>query len=111
MVNCIPFELPGFRIKSVENREDQLTIVAKATATEGVCPRCGERSSQVHSYYTRSPQDVASSGKTVRLVLGVRRFRCQNAACSAVTFAERLPSVVKPSAQRTVRLTVSLNGL
>lgn len=111
MANCIPFELPGFRIKSVENRADQLTIVAEATATEGVCPRCGERTSQIHSYYTRSPQDVPSRGKPVRLVLGVRRFRCQNAACSAVTFAERLPSVVKPSAQRTVRLTVSLNGL
>lgn len=107
----IPFELPGFRIKSVENREEQLTIVAEATATDGACPHCGERSSQIHSYYSRSPQDVPSSGKTVRLVLGVRRFRCQNEACSAVTFAERLPSVVRPSAQRTVRLTVSLNGL
>jgi transposase len=109
--NCIPFELPGFRIKSVENRADHLTIVAQATATEGACPHCGERSSQIHSHYTRSPQDVPSSGKTVRLVLKVRRFRCLNDACSAVTFAERLPSVVGPCAQRTVRLTNSLNRL
>jgi len=111
VVNCIPFELPGFQIQSVENREDHLTIVAQATATDGACPHCGERSSQIHSYYTRSPQDVPSSGKTVRLVLEVRRFRCLNEACSAVTFAERLPSVVKPCAQRTIRLSVSLNGL
>lgn len=97
--NWIPFELPGFRMKSVENRADHLTIVAQATATEGACPHCGKRSSQIHSHYTRSPQDVPSSGKTVRLVLKVRRFRCLNEAYSAVTFAERrwLAKAVKVS--------------
>lgn len=34
-----------------------------------------------------------------------------NEAWPAVTFAEWLPSVVRPSAQRTVCLTVNLNGL
>jgi transposase len=56
-------------------------------------------------------QDLPSGGKAVRLVLRVRRFRCRNAGCSAVTFAERVPSVVVTSAQRSRRLSVSLSGL
>jgi transposase len=44
----------------------------------------------------------------VRLVLRVRRFRCQNPACQRRTFAERCPEVVNPHAQRTKRLTTSI---
>jgi transposase len=47
----------------------------------------------------------------VRLVLRVRRFRCLNARCMTQTFAERLPQVVRPAAQRTVRLTMALQQL
>jgi transposase len=45
------------------------------------------------------------------LVLRLRRFRCLNASCTTQTFAERLPQVVRPSAQRTVRLTAALQHL
>jgi hypothetical protein len=48
------------------------------------------------------------SGRTVRLVLRVRRFRCQNSACQQQTFAERCPEVVALHAQRTKRLTASI---
>lgn len=41
----------------------------------------------------------------MRLELEVRRFRCQNKACAAVT---QMPNGVAPSAQRTVRLVTSL---
>jgi transposase len=45
------------------------------------------------------------------LVLRVRRFRCRNTHCPAQTFAERLRQVVRPAAQRTVRLTIALQQL
>jgi hypothetical protein len=47
----------------------------------------------------------------VRLVLHVRRFRCLNTTCTAKTFAERLSQLVRPAAQRTVRLTMALQQL
>jgi transposase len=109
IVNCIPFEIAGFRIRTVESHEGGFTVVADAETGEATCPHCQESSQHIHSDYTRSPQDLPSSGRPVRLVLHVRRFRCQNPACSAVTFCERLPKVVAPSAQRTRRLTQSLS--
>lgn len=110
-VNGIPCELPGFRINSVEKCSEQLTVFAEAKSPTCCCPHCGKPSSRIHSYYTRSPQDLPSSGHMVRLVLEVRRFRCQNEACSAVTFSEQIPSVVAPCAQRSVRLTTSLRDV
>lgn len=110
-MNYIPFELPGFRLKWVESLESGLTIHAEAAARGAACPQCHTVSTHVHSHYGRRPQDLPSSGKAIRLVLAVRRFRCRNAACSQKIFCERLPGLVQVSAQRTVRLTISLSDL
>ncbi len=48
------------------------------------------------------------SGKTVRLVLRVRCFRCQNPLYPQRTFAERRPEILASYAQRTERLTTAL---
>ncbi len=109
--NCIPFELPGFRISSVENTDDRLIISAEAKSCRARCPDCQVLSSAIHSHYLRSPRDLPVSGKRVRLVLGVRRFRCRNAACSRTIFCERLPRVVAVSAQQSVRLAITLEQL
>jgi hypothetical protein len=49
-----------------------------------------------------------SSGQQVRLVLQVRRFRCQNRLCQQQTFVEQVPEVVARSARRTTRLSVTM---
>ena len=51
------------------------------------------------------------SDHAVRLVLHVRRFRCTNRACGAVTFAERFHNLLQPYAQRTMRLRQALQQL
>jgi transposase len=105
---CLPFELPGFIVTHVESGEKTVIIGATAQQTTAICPRCQQPSQSVHSYYQRSPQDLPVSGKTVRLVLRVRRFRCQNPQCSQRTFAERHPEVLASYAQRTERLSSTL---
>jgi len=105
---CLPFELPGFIVTRVESEEKTVIIGATAQQTTAICPRCQQPSQSVHSYYQRSPQDLPVSGKTVRLVLRVRRFRCQNPQCSQRTFAERHPEVLASYAQRTERLSSTL---
>jgi transposase len=104
----LPFELPGFIVTHVEAAEKTVIIGATAQQPTAICPRCQSSSQSIHSYYQRSPQDLPVSGKTVRLVLRVRRFRCQNPTCSQRTFAERRPEVLASHAQRTERLTNTL---
>ena len=104
----LPFEIPGFVITELTADENTMVVYASAQQATASCPRCHHVSSSIHSYYSRSPQDLPISGKTVRLVLRVRRFRCQNPACQQRTFAERRLQVVAPHAQRTKRLTSSL---
>src|SRR5664279_3833937 len=109
--NCVPFELPGFRIRSVENRDERLIISAEAKNGRARCPECHVLSIAIHSHYSRSPRDLPVSGKIVRLILSVRRFRCRNEACSRKIFCERLPGVVAVYAQLSVRLAATLEKL
>jgi transposase len=109
--NSIPFDLPGFEIDQVDDYSELLVVQAHSIRTEGACPDCAQLSRRVHSYYTRSPRDLPSSGRKVRLVLGVRRFRCQNTRCERKTFAERIPHIVPVHGQRTQRLTTTLHNV
>ena len=81
-----------------------LHIAAHGTRPGGRCPNCGRASRAVHSRYRRSPADLSSLGRAVRVELRVRRFYCRNAACARRTFAERLPELLGPRARRTRRL-------
>jgi transposase len=103
--------LPGCEITAVRQSDHVLTITAPPTAPTARCPHCGISSQRIHRYYTRRPRDLPRWESTVRLGLHVRRFRCLNASCTAHTFAERWPQVVRPAAQRTVRLTTALQQL
>lgn len=109
-LSSLPFVFPGFLVTEVIATTQQLMVHATALATQAACPRCQEISSRVHSYYTRSPADLPSSGRRVQLVLHVRRFRCRNPKCQQQTFAERLPAL-PVSARQTSRLGTLLESL
>ncbi|MGW1617503.1 transposase family protein [Streptomyces sp. NPDC002285] len=57
-------------------------------STTGAC-HCGHSSSRVHGGYVRTLRDAAVGGLGVVIELHIRRFRCENPACTAVTFAGR----------------------
>lgn len=88
-------------MEQVGQTEEVILITACATTSSACCPDCQHRSSQVHSSSTRSPKALPSSGRAVRLLLRVRRFRCPNPICQRKTFAEPFPHLVAPHAQRT----------
>src|SRR5436309_2040863 len=104
-------ELPGFYVEQISRTENCIVISARATSLTVCCPECQQPSSRVHSYYTRSLLDLPSSGQRVLLILLVRHFRCTNGMCSRKTFAEPLPNLLLPHAQRTSRLRDSLQAL
>ncbi len=68
------------------------------------CPDCGKRSHSLHSHYQRHLQDLPWQGRTVRLRVRARRFRCRNPACSRKIFVERLPQVAAVYGRQTERL-------
>ena len=65
----------------------------------------------MHSRYQRKPSDLPVSGRPVRLTIEVRRFFCDYADCPRTTFAEQMPSLLRPHAQRTQRLQSQLQEL
>lgn len=110
--NTIPFRLPGFVIHHVvDEGPDRLVIQAQSTAAFALCPDCAQPSTHIHSDYTRSRRDLPASGRQVRLILNVRRFRCPNEACPRKTFVERVPPVVPLHRQRTLRLSTRLQAV
>ena len=64
-------------------------------------------SGRVHGGYVRQLRDVAAGGAQLVIALRVRRFRCRNAACPAVTFAEQVAGLTGPHS----RFTPLLRGL
>jgi transposase len=60
---------------------DTIVIEAHATSPSASCPLCHQASSRRQSSYRRRLADLPWQGRTVRLHLQVRRFRCGNDAC------------------------------
>jgi len=103
--------VPEVTVTEVTITAEGILVTAFVLRPSASCPHCGAVSTSVHSYYTRQPHDVSLSGQPVRLLLQLRRFRCLHTSCPAVTFSERLPTLIAPAAQRTARLNASLRDL
>ncbi len=68
------------------------------------CPSCGTISPRVHSRYPRQLRDVPCIGHAPRLMLTVRRLRCETPTCPRRFFTERFESFARPYARITERL-------
>jgi transposase len=107
------FYLPDatLHVEEVQFRDDHCTVQLRTTAPSAACPVCARPSTTVHSRYRRAIRDVPCAGHAVCLGVEVRRFRCHNRACPRRIFAERLPDLAPAFAQRTARLTATLQRL
>lgn len=104
-------DLPGFSIEQIIIAHGVITVLAHSQTTSGHCPECAHLSSHIHSRYQRTLADLPWSGRTVRLVVQVRRFFCQQLTCPRKTFAEAIPAVAERYARRTTRLKEVLEKL
>jgi transposase len=102
--------LAGLRVHRVEDIGDAVMISASCRAEAACCPRCGQSSARVHGGYSRVVADGAAGGRPVLIVLAVRRFRCQNPGCAAVTFAEQAAGFSVRYRRRSVPLLGVLAG-
>ncbi|MFJ6138452.1 ISL3 family transposase [Kitasatospora sp. NPDC092286] len=88
-------------VECVQQSAAEIVLHAHARAAGGVCPRCRRSSRRVHGRSVRRLADAAIGGQSVVVELLVRRFRCLNTACAAVTFAEQIEGLTSPHARKT----------
>ena len=102
----------GLVIDTVTTEADRVLIAAHSAARVSACPDCGMTSGQVHSRYERRLLDLPSHGRSVHLLVRVRRFRCGNRDCQRRIFGEPLPdSIALRAARRTSRLEAVVHHL
>jgi transposase len=77
-------------------RLEGMTVLLDASGDgeTAACPSCGINCRRIHDRYQRWPLDIPWRGFVVRLVVTVRRFCCDNRACSRQTFAEDFGAVL-----------------
>jgi len=96
--------VPGVRVDRVWRDGDVVHVDAVTTRRAAHCPVCGRRSKRVHSHYSRTLTDLPCCGAPVVIHLHTRRFVCRVRWCKRKIFTERIPTLVAPSARRTIRL-------
>jgi transposase len=87
-----------------------IRLEAHGIASDARCPSCGSVCSRVHGRYVRRPIGLPWRGCTVRLVVTVRRFRCDHRRCRRATFAEVLDHLPR-RARRTAEVTALMLGV
>ena len=100
-------DLPDVEVEGVEVAEE-ITLTLRTVSPTALCPSCETASSRIQSRYTRTLRDLPSIGRPIRLIMHVRRFFCKQSTCAQKIFAERLPDLCRPYAQRTKRLQEAL---
>jgi transposase len=100
-------KIPDCTIENVQVECETAVITLSSKSEAGRCPQCNYRSTSVHSYYHRSPDDLPLCGLRVQLQLRSKRFRCLNKACQQQTFCERLDEWLPVYGRRTKRLSES----
>jgi transposase len=81
-----------------------ILLFMEALPTAVQCPKCLQLSSRIHSRYRRKLADLPWANIPVRIEICVRRFFCDNPACTRGIFSERLTTIAAPWARRTQRL-------
>jgi hypothetical protein len=102
----------GFVVVTAVHDTAMTTITVRSSKDFGVCPSCGTVSRRVHSRYQRRACDLPLSGRSVKLLVVARRFRCDAVLCGRQIFAERFANdVLAPWARRTSRLDYIVHHL
>jgi len=95
----------GFVVVHATSDDAGTLITARAMSRTSACPGCGGNARRVHSRYRRCLADPPMAGRSVRLVVVVRRFHCDAVLCEQRIFTERFArDVLEPWARRTARL-------
>lgn len=92
--------------------EEDVIVFHGATIARGApCPACGNCSQRIHSHYQRTLQDLPWQGNTVRFLLTVPKYFCDNKDCPRKIFAQRIARIAQRYRRKTARLDDLLQRL
>ncbi|MCT4644563.1 MAG: ISL3 family transposase [Carboxylicivirga sp.] len=98
------------KISNIEYKQSLITFHASITSKKAKCPVCNRYSYSVHDRYTRTITDLPVFQYSTEIILGVRKFKCQNAICQRKVFTERHDDIL-PYARRTLRVDKLLSEI
>jgi len=101
----------ALRLDHVAVEEDVIVFHVATTAQTAACPACGCLSARIHSRYRRTLQDLPWQGNTVRFLLTVPKFFCDNPECRWKVFAQRIDGIAQRYRRKTARLDNLLQRL
>lgn len=103
--------LADVMVESARRTAEAVTLRASCPSLPARCTGCRMPSWRVHGRYVRRLSDAPLGGAAVVIELTVRRFKCLNPACPAVTFAEQIPGLTSPHARYTPLLRAALTSI
>lgn len=111
LMNLLLPTVAGLQIEFMTVHEGVILLEGWTTSRNTECPVCQQFSGRVHSRYRRTIADLPWAGMSVKLLVQVRRFICDNPTCERKLFCERLGDEVTAYARRTIRMTQHLYHL
>jgi transposase len=104
-------QLAGLLVERVDEEGGAVRVWVRSRNGESACPDCAAVSSAVHSRYVRQPADLPVGGRSVSILLAVRRFFCSNFGCARRTFAEQFQDLIGRRRRRTGLLLEMLDAV
>src|SRR6266700_4866725 len=101
----------GITITSVHPSTTELVIRVACHVPSMQCPDCHQPTTRIHGNYERTVADLPCAGRTVLLLLTVRKFVCSTSSCQRNIFTERLPGLVCSYGRMTPRLIALVQSL
>lgn len=101
----------NLEITSISETEHELLVRVTSHRVSSPCPVCSTPSFSIHSYYRRKPLELPCAGRSIRLLLSVKKFFCRVASCPQKIFTERLPELIEPSSRLTTRLRTLVQAI
>ncbi|MFF1738171.1 transposase family protein, partial [Streptomyces sp. NPDC058247] len=98
-------------IESVERVAGVVTFHTSCRTLPARCSACMMPSWRVHGRYRRRQADAPIGGFPAVIELMVRRFKCLNSHCAAVTFADQIPGLTSLHARYTRQLRAALTSI
>ena len=107
----VVFGIPGVVFYDSVISDNSILLSARLKAKTAKCTCCGKKSKSIHSSYMRKLTDLSAAGKSVKIILKVRKFRCRNIQCTQTVFSEQHPPLTQKYSRLTSRATHYLQKL